>query len=65
VEKAACAQFIPLATVLGGPKDGGFADYRPVDHKQRKIREDDGVHLTQNGGKLVTEVILRLLKTSP
>lgn len=61
VPKAACARFVPVAGKLGDAK-GRFAQFLKVGKRKLKVREDDGVHLTQNGGRLVSALVVEALK---
>jgi hypothetical protein len=61
VEAASCARFVPVAPKLADGK-GHFTQYVKVGKRKLRVREDDGVHLTQNGGRLVSELIVESLK---
>ncbi len=61
VKGSTCAQFVATAPKLADAK-GHFAQILKVGKHKLKVREDDGVHLTQNGGKLVAELVLGAVK---
>jgi hypothetical protein len=61
VKASACGSFIAVARVLATAK-GGYVQYRPVGKRNKKVREDDGVHITQTGGHLVTDALLSTLR---
>lgn len=58
VKESECGRFVPadLATATGG-----FTSMRKIKKRRLKIREDDGVHITQNGGTLIAEDVLDAL----
>lgn len=53
--------FIPTITLLGNSEDQ-FTTYGSFGKKQVKLREDDGIHLTNEGGKMVTELLISVIK---
>ncbi len=61
VANAACARFLPVADKLADSK-GHFTQIVKVGKHKLRVREDDGVHLTQNGGRLISELLLESLK---
>ena len=61
VGKAACARFLPVADKLADSK-GHFTQIVKVGNHKLRVREDDGIHLTQNGGKVISELLVESLR---
>lgn len=61
VGSSKCGRFVHLASSLAD-SDGKFSSFQKIKQQRLKIREDDGVHLTQNGGRIVTDAVLIEIK---
>lgn len=61
VQGASCARFAPTWNKLADGK-GRYSQFVKVGKRKLRVREDDGIHLTQNGGKLVSEIVVDALK---
>lgn len=61
VSAASCSIFVPTWSALADAK-GRFTQVLKVGKRKLRVREDDGIHLTQNGGKLVSEIVVDSLK---
>lgn len=49
--------FVSTHEMVMGP-DGGYMEYAEIDGRRRKIRADDGTHLTRFGAEIVSSAIL-------
>lgn len=61
VGASACGQFLPVSSKLADGK-GHYAQFVKVGKHKLRVREDDGIHLTQNGGRLISELVVASLK---
>ena len=59
--KDSCATYVSVGAKLGDIK-GRYTENLKVGKRRLRIREADGVHLTQNGGRLVTGLVLEKLR---
>ena len=60
VARHACMSYVPLDDVLGDER-GRFASYLRIDDRLEKVRTLDGIHVTAQGGSLVSEALLTRL----
>lgn len=60
VKSSSCGRYLPVTSVLA-EADGKFMTHRKVGKRRLRIREEDGVHVTQNGGQLVSDDLLKYL----
>ncbi len=60
---SSCVRFVPVDTSLAGPS-GSFAEYQRSgqDRRRQRIRDADGVHITKQGGLMLSDELLPLLK---
>jgi hypothetical protein len=55
-----CVRYLPTKDVLGGD-NGKFAERLLVKRHHVRVREPDGIHITQSGGALVADLVLKQL----
>lgn len=53
--------FIPTDTVLGD-ESGSYTTYLTVNESTIRVRDDDGIHLSSDGGDLIAEIVLNEIK---
>lgn len=55
-----CVEYIGLDRVIGDEK-GLFTSYLKIDNSLEKVRNVDGIHITQKGGTLVSQALMERL----
>jgi hypothetical protein len=55
-----CASFVPIASALADAH-GRYTPFLKVQKRRVKIRENDGVHITASGGRIVAQDLLKRL----
>ena len=58
-----CVAYIPVKDTLG--TKGKFAERLTVDKQRVRVRSEDGIHITQNGGALVANLLLQQMDVLP
>lgn len=61
LERESKTVFIPTLPLLSNSEQQ-FTTYGTFGNRQVKLREDDGIHLTNEGGKMVTELLISVIK---
>ena len=57
-----CFEFVGLDKVIGDKK-GSFTSYLKVADTLEKVRNVDGIHITQKGGALVSQALINLISS--
>lgn len=62
--KSGCVEFVPTDRILGDEEEGRFASYLKVGEKLEKVRMVDGIHVTRQGGQLISRYLLDIFSSA-